>query len=109
MKQRYRNITLLSPISRINDHLHKSRHSWVEVGDEVQHGGAGGGDELLTHGLQPPVHLEEEPWNERDWAMDTDLLPGVPQLLLDPRTGVEEELQQGVVRWEREQVRPVSI
>ena len=60
MKQRYRNNTLLSPISRIKDHLHKSRHSWIEVSDEVQHGGAGGGDELLTHRLQPPVHLRDQ-------------------------------------------------
>ena len=54
------------------------------------------------------IRLDRKSLNSDLGTIGTDLLPGVPQLLLHPRTGVEEELQQGVVRREREQVRPVS-
>ena len=38
-------------------YLDKCIHPGVEVSDEVKHGGASGGDELLAHSLQPPINL----------------------------------------------------
>ena len=51
---------------------------------------AGVTDELLAHQLQPPVHV----------------LLGVQQMLLNPWSRVEDELQQGVIAAQGENIRP---
>lgn len=78
---------LLPPQGVEGDHL------GVEGGDRPEHGLAGVRDELLAHQLEPPVYI----------------LLGVEEVLLHGGGRVKDELQQGVIAADRENIRSDKI
>ena len=63
----------------------------------MEHGGAGGRDELFTHCLQPPVNLGKY---NKDGIVDVMiyLFSGISQLFLNSRARVEEKFKKSIVR-----------